>query len=184
MSDTASLPNVKTFSVLDAIKGTAYPSDEITVYTDVASLYQIQRLESEAADQTDPDLADEIHAEIEEYRLKILASGLTFHLRGIPPEIKDNNLAAVRAKFALNEGDDIIHGSNAYEFLMNTHLAEMIQKVVRADGDVDSHHWTPEEVSELFGVLGVTEAGRLQALGSDLSFQAFAFDQAVTPDFS
>lgn len=178
------LPNVKTFSVLDAIKGTAYPSAEITVYTDVESLYAIQRLESEAADEQNPDLVDQIDNDIEALRQKIRNSGLTIFLRGISPEIKDKNLIRTRSKFDLNDSDAIIPGSNAFEWLMAAHLAEMIQRVENVDKDADTHHWTPEEVISLMGTLSPSESGRLESKGNELSFQAFSFDEAVTPDFS
>lgn len=184
MSDNSHLPNVRTFSVLDAIQGTAYPADDITVYTNVEALYEIQRLESEAADELDAALVDDIQAEIETQRNLILQSALTFSLRGIPPRVKDRNLDKTRAKFELRDEDAILPGSAAYDWLMSAHLAEMIQKVTSADGSEDNHHWTAEEVIDLHGLLSPAESGRLDAKGSELSFQAFAFDQAVTPDFS
>jgi hypothetical protein len=171
--------NVKTFSVLEAIQGTAFPTDEVTIYTDAASAYEISVLETRISEERDTDKANELSAQQAVLRDKIKASALTFTLHGFAPEIVHAINDSVAAKHNVEDTDT---GPAAREANFR-YLAESIQRIVSADGSVDSHHWTFEEIEALEKAIPSEEFGRLMVKMEEVAFAALVFEAKVDADF-
>jgi hypothetical protein len=195
MTDIAALVNDAkakgTFSVLDAARGNrSYPQDIKTVYTDVAAAYEVKRLEKLDKGEKDREVHESIVAQIEDAKERVRKSALTFRLRGIGEGTKDSIRDEALAKFPevqdqfgnrTSGGPD--YGEGAVWNNDKT-LAEHIIDVTDADGYVDEHHWTPEEIAELRETLPPESFGSIVELMFELSFAAAYFDASVTPDFS
>lgn len=179
-----------TFSVLDTIKERSYPEDIKTVYMDVASAYKIKALEALDADEVDTEAHGERVAQINELKALIAESAMTFRLRGIGSGTKKAIKTEASLKFpveydALGQyvsgGPDFGEGA---EWNNAKVLAEHIVSVTDLEGNVDEHHWSPEEVLELKATLPEESFQEIENLMFALSFAATYFDASVTPDFS
>jgi len=174
------MPDIKTFSVLDAAKGRSYPTDEVTVYTDVASLYLLNELDTTVNDAETGEEANAVEPEIAELREKIKASAMTFHLRGFSPGVRESINDEARAKFGedvnLDEGDPLV-------WRLNRFINESIIRATNVEGAVDEHRWTYDDVVALRGILPDEESVKIQDLMLELSFKSWQFDEAVNADF-
>lgn len=173
--------DVKTFSVLDAIKGRSYPTDDVTVYTDTASLYLIKKYENDANNAVTGDEANAADAKIAELTKQVQASAITFHMRGYSPAVRDSLVDEARAKFGVEKVED---GTPANEWLNARAVAETIIRSTDASGAVDEHHFSVEDVEDLRSFLAPEEFGKLLGQTLLLSYTAFSFDAATSPDFS
>lgn len=187
--------DVKTFSVLDAIKGRSYPTDEVTVYYDTAALYRLKGLENQRlalgiaannapegdeVDKFDAKIA-ELDPTIEAVRAEVEASALTFEMRGFAPAVRDSLVDEARAKFKVSVIED---ESDANNWLYARAIAESIIRAKSADGSVDEHHWSVDEVEEMRHFLVPEEFAKVLGTTLLLSYTAFEFDAATSPDFS
>lgn len=175
------MPDVKTFSVLDTVKGRSYPTDEVTIYTDVESLYKVLKLENKVNDETDDDVINEVDKEISTLREKIEESALTFHLRGFSYGVWDSIDKETTAKFG--EDADFSKGEAA-SWRSAKFISESIIKVVNAEGQEDPNRWSPEDVLNLQAHIPVNEYSKISARANLLSLSSLEFEQALTPDFS
>jgi hypothetical protein len=167
-----------TFSILDAIKGRGYPSDSETVYTDVEAAYEVNRLEEQINDSKDSKEVDRLVAVQQEYKDRVKASALTFKMRGINEGVIDGIKKEAQGKF-----EDIWTGEGA-QWCNDRYLAAHIVEVSDAEGNVDEHKWTGEEVEGLRFLLPRESFETLTTLMHKLTFAASYFDASVTPDFS
>lgn len=190
--------NVKTFSVMDAIKGRSYPTDEATVYPDPAPLYLLKKYENDrleldfqannARDGEEANVWDakieELDAKIRPLREQIEASAIVFEMRGFSPAVRDSLVDEAKAKFKIPEDTGIEDGTPAGNWLNSRVVAESIVRTRAADGSVDEHLFTVDEIEEYRKFLPPEEFGKLLGLALMLSYTAFAYDASVTPDFS
>lgn len=187
--------NPKTFSVLDAIKGRAYPTDEVTVYYDTAAVYRLKGLENQRlaldmaannakegdeANEFDAKIA-ELDAKIEAVRAEVEASGVTFEMRGFAPAVRDSLVDQARADFKVEE---VLDGTDAGNWLNARAISESIIRAKAADGSVDEHRWSVDEVEEMRHFLVPEEFAKVLGLTLLLSYTAFEFDARTSADFS
>lgn len=166
-----------TFDVLAFAKGRKYPQDIVTVYTDAESGYQAKHLSEILNDEDDNDERERIAEEIRELWAAVEASALTFHLRGISQGAVDGIIREAGGKF-----EDTVEGPGAH-WCNFRYIAENIVSVTNAEGAVDNHHWTFEDVEELHAFLPADEFSKIAALTDELTFAAAFVDASVTPDF-
>ena len=172
----------KTFSVLDVVTGAAYPTDTVTIYTDHESAYKIRQLEVADSTEEDPEKSNERAEQIAQLRQKVKDSGLTFHVRGYPPQVTKDIHTEAQAKFKL-DAEEPGDPNKAAEWAVHKGLAEAIVKVEKSDGSVDEHKWTPEEVGQFRGMVLESEFDRLFLKTQEVIFAGIAFDSAVNADF-
>lgn len=161
-----------TFNVMSFIQDTAYPTGTVKVYTDITAAKEILRLnkERQALEAQDMDEAEKITPKIEEMTARAEASALTFNLRGFPPAIVSEIMDA--------------HNTEENDSAADPHLiAKAIVSVENAEGGVDDHMWTAEEVTAFRGY--IAEGQWLVLLGgvADVLFNATVFDKTVDAGF-
>lgn len=184
----AAAQDKNTFSVLDAVKEKHYPQDITTVYTDVDSAYEIKRLERQIADlgPEDADQINQLDSVIATLKENIKASSLTFRMRGISRGLKDAIIKETELYFPWTDKtqpDPATIGEGG-QWSNRKFLAAHIVDVTKADGSVDSHKWSEEEIELLRQELPDESFLELIRLMRDLSFASTYFDASVTPDFS
>ena len=135
------------FNLGDFIKGRGYPEDEVEIYFDVASAYEISKLSDKLIETLDPEIAEPIEAEIRELEKKVLASRLKFNMRGIDQK-QVKAIEDAEKKNSDNFGDD-----DWYVDYMCALIAANIISVENANGEVDERLFSKEDVVELRGVL-------------------------------
>lgn len=137
----ADAPNVKTFDIADMFSGVAYPTEVVTVYTNKAVAYELNKLSHEAADaiaSKDEDAAkdiaerrDKLVRESEKFRYEI-------HLRDQSRDNKQNLQDAIRAEFPpevdfLGREKFDPEADRAY---VNRFWALFVEKIVAPDGAI------------------------------------------------
>lgn len=167
-----------TFSVLDVVKGRGYPQDIVDIYTDHETAFKIHRLEQQIGREKDAEKVNELDAQKRELAAKVKESVLTFHLRGIDQGVIDAVSVQGIEKFKGKE-DDPFRG----RWTDASYLAHHIVSVTNANGDVDRHSWTVDEVLSLWETLPGESFAKLLVLMQELTFAARYFDEAVSADF-
>lgn len=170
-----------TFDVLSFIEGTAYPTDEVTIYTDVISAELLlkanaKRLKLDESPETQKVKAPQyeaLDAEIAELSEKVNSSTLKFSLRGLPPGI----VQEIYGK--LTEESDA-ETSRAAEHKL---IASTISNVESANGQRDPRVWDAESVEKLRHFIKEGEYQRLVEGVVRVNFNATVFDQATDAGF-
>lgn len=135
------------FKLADFIKGRNYPEDEVEIYFDVASAYEISKLNDQLILTDDPAVAAPIEDAIRELEKKVLASRLKFRMRGIDQK-QVEAIEAIERKTSDDQTND-----DWYVDYMCALIAANIVSVENADGELDERLFTKEDAIELRGVL-------------------------------
>lgn len=171
--------DAKTFSLMDAIRGRTYPEDSVTVYTDVAALYRLGILNLRADSAKTDEETVALEAEIAEVSKEIERSGLTFHMRGFDLRTAENiRTSELGADFAGDPTDEQSEHVEAASIAMAT------QFVTDVDGNHASAAPSRDDILVMKRILPSPEFQKLNDLTWDLTFRAWQYDAAVTPDFS
>jgi hypothetical protein len=134
------------FNLADFIKGRGYPEDSVEVYFDVASAYEISKLNDKLILIEDPEEAKPVEDAIRELEKKVLASRLKFNMRGIDQR-QVESIEAKEKETSTDEGDDWYVG------YLCALIAANIVSIENADGEVEQRVFTKEDVVELRGTL-------------------------------
>lgn len=136
------------FNLADVIKGRGFPEDTVDVYLDAESAYELSKLNDELTETTDEEYAAELEAKAKALAEKIIASRLTFHMRGLSQALVE----AIQNKSKVNKSGE----EDAYilEYFSRL-IAATIVRVEDADGNIDEHVFTLEDIDELRGQLPV-----------------------------
>lgn len=182
----------KPFSVLDALREVKYPVGKVRVYLDgeaagrLEELYGEKKLLEADGSLTSQELND-VLTEIEELEESVKAGALVFHMRGVPPKVRRLILKEgvrkfkVRSKDTEEEADEKQLKYN--EFVTYESVRHSIVRVERADGSVDTHGWTVDEVEELDAVLHESEFAKVDGLCAKLTGGATLFNESLDADF-
>lgn len=135
------------FNLVDFIKGRGYPEDEVEIYLDVASAYELSKLSDELVTIEDPAKAAPIEAEIRSLEKKIIASRLKFNMRGIDQKQVESIENAEKINSEESQSDEWYIG------YMCALVAANIVSVENADGEIDKRLFTKADVMELRGTL-------------------------------
>ena len=130
------------FNLGEFVKGRGYPQDSVEIYVDVESAYELSKLNEKLVQATDTEESEKLEAEAKILSDKILASKLTFNMRGIDQKHVEKIEVESKKKFDDNDSDWIID-------YMCELVAANIVSVTDAEGKVDERIFTGEDVEEL-----------------------------------
>lgn len=175
-----------TFSLREALNGRSYPTSKVIVYLDVENIVKLSKVndrlteiaQDPAQDQEEYDKYDRLKVRLQE---KILASGVTFHLRGISPA-EITRLSEKAAEWA-KEQDVAEDSGKAQTYYMNSLLAAHIVKTENAEGEIDERRYTLEDVEALEDLLPGEQFNALVSGFTSLSFESAYYTQAVDAGF-
>lgn len=165
------------FSVLEVATDRAFPQDIVTIYTDHDAAFKIHRLEQKIADTREGEAVNALDEERNALKEKVKSSALTFHMRGISQGLMDDIQTKAKADFGNEETPEKATWVNS------AYLANHIISVTDAEGSIDDHKWTAEEVASLKRILPVESFQKLVELMFELTFAARYFDEVVSADF-
>ncbi len=133
------------FKLADAIKGRAYPEKSVVIYTDIVSARELYLLQNEmdiVAMKRDLDAYTELETKARELAATVQKSKLVFHMKGLGQEDVD------RIGDEAQEGNtESLAWSKDYICLL---IANSVQFVEDAEGNIDDHDITLEEAKELY----------------------------------
>lgn len=184
--------NEKPFSALDAIRQVKYPTGKTRVYLDgelaarLEELHVDRRLEEAEGGLASAEL-NEILAEIEKVEAEIRSSALTFHMRGVPPKVKRIIAKEGARQFKIEKSDDELAANDKLakqnEYITYELIRHSIVKVEDANGNIDTHGWTADEIQQLDEVMIESEFSKIDSLCAKLSSAAHLFNESLDADF-
>lgn len=177
------------FNVFEFVQGGTVPTDDIYIYTDADAALKLakifyaeeQRKKKDAeeglslGDETEDEVPEEVISALHE---RLLASRLTFHLKGLAPEAVRTLEANTLKKHTDAESEDFNLAFN------HTLIAQSIVSVENPDGAVNTDKWTAKMVTGFLPSLYLSEASKLLEASAELSYIGAIFDRAVNADFS
>lgn len=185
----------ETFNVFDFVQASNLPTSDVVIYTDADAALKLAKIftaEAERAkknaDNSDGfSLADDFDEDatseevITELHARLVATSLTFHLKGLAP-------SAVRAiENHIKATTDFKEGKENEEFTAtfnNTLIVKSIVSVERTDGVLNTDAWTIEQVAAFLPELFISEANKIYEGVAEINYIGAIFDRAVNADFS
>lgn len=134
------------FNLADVIKGRGYPEDIVEVFVDIASAYEISKLNDELVLIQDPELAKPVEDKIRDLEKNVLASKLIFRMRGIDQK----QVEAIEAK---EKAEGSTESDEWWTNYMAALVASNIVSVENANGEVDESLFSKEDALNLRGAL-------------------------------
>lgn len=196
----------ETFDLAEAVAGTVYPTDDVTVFTNAKAahelnvlLQEVHNLGIDSANRKaastamvgDPE-ADAIDAQIEELQERqkelitvIRDSALTFHLRGIAPKLSEAIVNSWEAKIkpTSKSEEDMIEAQNARNNKINAEVvSKSIVKVVNGKGAVSKAAVTVEQAEDFRGSFPTGEWEKLLTAANALSYARNMFSNVIAAD--
>jgi len=135
------------FNLSEVIKGRGFPTKDVTIYLDAESAFELAQLDQEMNDFLDADYRAELDAKAQELAAKIRKSALTFTMRGVSQKIVDKVMADANEKHPRD--DDNGNNPEWVKFYVSSLVAQNIIRVTDAEGNVDEHLFTVEEIYSL-----------------------------------
>lgn len=145
-----------TFSLANAIKGVAYPTENLEIFLDIESAYELSKLNDKLLQTTDLKDTEPLEAKARELADKVMASKLVFKMRGV--DQRHQELIEKKSK-----GENSEHTDETWINYMCALVAANIISVENADGEVDEHVFTVEEVLDLRASLPAESWGQIIA---------------------
>jgi len=139
------------FSLTEAIKGRGYPSKEVTIYTDAEAAFELVELEDQmknlGVDQNDK--YSELEEKAQELSERVRNSKLVFTMRGVGQGVVEQITADANKTYGKPTGDGEGAGDDWFRFYATSLVAENVVKVVDAEGKIDDHKFTYEDMLEV-----------------------------------
>jgi hypothetical protein len=130
------------FNLGEFVKGRGYPQDSVEIYVDVESAYELSKLNEKLIKVTETEESEKFEAEAKVLSDKILASKLTFKMRGIDQRQVEKIEQDSKAKFKENDDNWILD-------YMCELVASNIISVTDASGKIDERIFTGQDVEDL-----------------------------------
>jgi len=169
-----------TFDVLSFVEGTAYPTEHVTLFRDVAAAKKYAELVAERMKCDDQDestgeskaKAAELTEQIEAAQQELEASAMTFMLRGYAPGIVEE---IIQAHNDPNNPED--NSADAHL------IAHAIVYVSDSSGNQDTRTWSAEDVLTLKKYLAEGEYLKLLSAVASVIFNGAVFEKATDAGF-
>jgi hypothetical protein len=197
-----------TFDLASVLKGTSYPTDDVTIFLDGEAahelnmvLAEISELGFEAAKHTaeatggiteapEKEEIDAQIAELEERQKELIAevleSALTFRVRGLAPKlwklIIKSQTRKSKAKAKEEGWDEEERIDYANDKINNELIAKSIVKITDAQGNVQTGAVKMETVEELQGSVLQSEFAKLLDAANNMTFANGLFSNAIAAD--
>jgi hypothetical protein len=141
------------FSLVDAIKGRAFPEKAVDVYIDAASAYEFAELEALAKtlDPETPEYATAVD-KMDELAKAIKDSKLTFHMKGVGQGLVEK--VTEEANKLYPDAQETNDPGWVKHYLCAL-IAGNIVKVTDLDGNEDSSEFTVEDVMQLRDIMPI-----------------------------
>jgi hypothetical protein len=175
--------SAKVFNLADAIKGRAYPSTSVKIYLDDQTAMQLVEINQLMNRTTDAEEMDNLAEMAKGLAETIIASSLTFEMRGIGQSAIELITEKINAKYEIPANEDATRNVNWMKDYITTLVSMNIVSVTNAEGAVDTSEFTFEKTEELRTALSPTEWGKLVSAMQKLTLAGGYFDQLTDAGF-
>lgn len=202
------LKSEESFDLSAALKGTSYPTDDVSIFTDGEAAHEYNMVLNEIAelgfegakhsaaengsiaDSPEKEAIDkqieELEARSAELLKRLAASRLTFTIRGAATKQWKLIIKQWKRKGAKLESDVVETEEERQQWVSDKIdedlLAKTIVKVVNAKGQVSKGAVSLEFATELHDTILESEWAKLQEVVSNMTFANNLFQQAIASD--
>jgi len=173
----------KVFNLSEVIKGRGYPSKDATIYLDSDSAFRLSEIDDELNNYVDDEIRVKLEAEAEQLAAKIKESALTFTMRGVSQKIVEDIMKKANEKFPNREDENSEDGQLWLRYYISSLIASNLIRVTSADGSVDEHIFTAEEMMEIRETLAQDSWNVLVETMQRLTLASGYFDQLTDAGF-
>lgn len=184
--------NQETFSFTEVVQGRGYPRDEVAIYLDEATAYQIVKLEKQIADSLDDQEVDALAEKVAELRKKLAQSKYIFKIVGLSTQTREDLLEKARndIKPEYDQHKNFITGQvekvekespKRDRYYTNLLWQASIEQIVAPSGAVDTAPTL--ETVEAFRKAPMSQQVKFQTALNELSVAAEIFEESVDDDF-
>ena len=184
--------NQETFSFTEVVQGRGYPRDEVAIYLDEATAYQIAKTEKQIADSLDDEEIDALAEKVAELRKKLAQSKYVFKIVGLSTETREDLLEKARAdikpeyeshkNFMTGQVEKVEKESPKRDrYYTNLLWQASIEQIVAPNGAVDTAPTL--ETVEAFRKAPLSQQAKFQTALNELSVAAEIFEESVDDDF-
>ena len=172
------------FNIFEMSKGVNYPEDHVTVYTDVATAYEIDKIDNilNSPLKYNVENPDALEKDRDKLVKKLKETSFEVHLQGLP----DRVVTGIRTKLDSEFGEDVYPPARLRKWQVWL-IAKSLRKAVFADGteqDLTEYADDYDKVDTWFGSLPKESQTRLDDLVAKLSLTSTYFENAeITSDF-
>jgi hypothetical protein len=202
------LKSEESFDLASALKGTSYPTDDVTIFIDGEAAHELNMVLAEItelgyesakhtagengsiADSPEKEEIDKQIAELEEQQkeliAKVLESALTFKLRGVAPKAWKLIIKSWQRKSKAHAKEEGLDEEERIDWANEKINAELIAKatvsITNAEGATQKGGVKVETVEELQGSVLQSEFAKLLDAANNLTFANGLFSNAIAAD--
>ena len=173
----------KVFNLSDAIKNRAYPTKDVVIYLDDESAMQLVEVTDRMNRTIDPKELAELEAESDKLAKLVMASSLTFHLKGVGQDAIDAITKSLDTKYSIKPQESGTNNPDWLKDYITTLVSMNIKSVVNAEGAVDDSEFTFDRTDELRKIIAPTEWAKLVGTMQKLTLAGGYFDQLTDAGF-
>lgn len=173
----------KVFNLSEVIKGRGYPTKDATIYLDADSAFRLAELDDELNNFMEDDVREKLDAEAKELAEKVKASALTFTMRGVSQKIVEDIMKKTNEKYPNRQDENSEDNELWLRFYISSLIASNLIRVTSADGAVDEHVFTPEEIMDLRDTIAQDSWGVLVETMQRLTLASGYFEQLTDAGF-
>lgn len=173
----------KVFNLSEVIKGRGYPTKDATIYLDADAAFRLAEIDDELNNYIEDDLREKLDAEAKELAELVKKSALTFTMRGVSQKIVEDIMKKANEKYPNREDENSEDGQLWLRYYISALIASNLIRVTDADGGVDEHVFTPEEIMELRDTIAQDSWGVLVETMQRLTLASGYFEQLTDAGF-
>jgi hypothetical protein len=171
------------FNLSEVIKGRGYPSKDATIYLDADAAFRLSEIDDELNNYLDEDLREKLEVEATELAEKVKSSALIFTMRGVSQKIVEDIIKKSTEKYPNRDDDQSEDAQLWVRHYIASLIASNLIRVTTADGSVDEHVFTPEEMLELRETVAQDSWNVLVETMQRLTLASGYFDQLTDAGF-
>lgn len=140
------------FDISKFAKGIAFPEDTLVAYLDIEAAYRLSKINSEMnLMASDAEAYEALEKEAKDLSEKILASKITFYMRGVSQEVIESVEKKADTKFPkkLDPLGQVLPNPDWNKYWVCGLIATNIVKIENANGEIDERVFEVEDVLEM-----------------------------------
>lgn len=139
------------FNITDFAKGRAYPQDTVVAYLDVEAAYELNKLNDQMREVTDPAELEPLEKKAQELAAKVSDSKVTFHMRGVNQATIEKITASCDNKYPakMDALGRTVQDTNWLQEWTTLLVGSNIVKIENAKGEFDEREFDLAATTEL-----------------------------------
>jgi hypothetical protein len=173
----------KVFSLVDAIKGRAYPQRDVTIYLNAEAAHRLRELDEVMKATTDVDAFEALQVEANQLAEQIKSSAITFTMRGVNQKTVELVLEQTNKLHNVAKDENPTEVPGWMRDYITTLVGLNIVSVRDSEGNVEEDVFDYDKAEELRVNLPLTEWNKLVESMQVLTLAGGYFDELTDAGF-